>query len=276
MNVGDQDEHEESFAEITDGELYDAFERYDEDYQRWEDDFEENETGNGLRNGKTGFLWSLERCESYAFLSEHDEEPDTTDPYLSHKLHIPYNRTLRPRYFASAGKDVEYGPNSLPRRPRSPIRKILPGKFDLKSAYEEWSRERRIMENRQCLRESKERVSLSLRRLPVDQTDRCAVISSVVLQAVCEEVTLTLMDTKIDTDIHTFVNIAVIWALSELELFTHDTLIEHFTLPKDFEAPDRKSTFQTQLQFVARTFFFFFLKGCIDSRVVSDRINDTD
>ncbi|XP_053972165.1 uncharacterized protein LOC128872969 isoform X2 [Hylaeus volcanicus] len=227
----------ESFAEITDSELHDAPEDHDEGYQRWEDDFEGVETDLTRQKRK---IELVSPCESYSSLSEHEEEPGTTDPYLSHKIYMPYNRILKPRYFASAGTDVEYRASSLLRRPRSPVREILPGRFDLKAAYEERSMRRWATESSKRLRESKERVSLSLKRLSVDQTDEDDVISSVVLQAVCEEVTLTLMDTKIDTDIHTFVNVAVIWALSELELFTHDTLIERFTATKDFRAHGAK------------------------------------
>lgn len=81
----------ESFAEITDGELYDALVPRDEDYQRWEDDFEEDETDRGRRETRN-IGWPSERCESYTSLSEHEDEPDTTDPYLSHKLYASIRR----------------------------------------------------------------------------------------------------------------------------------------------------------------------------------------
>ncbi|KZC05852.1 hypothetical protein WN55_06849 [Dufourea novaeangliae] len=76
----------EIFADITNDELYDAYERHAEDYQRSEGDFEEDKTERERGIGKTGLWWSLDQCESYADLSILEDEPGTTDPYLSHEL----------------------------------------------------------------------------------------------------------------------------------------------------------------------------------------------
>lgn len=78
------------------------------------------------------------------------------------------------------------------------------------------------MESTKIFEKSKKRTSRPLQQLSENQLQ--GTISSVVLRAIYEQVTLTLMDVKIDTDIHTFVNVAVIWALSELELFNRDML----------------------------------------------------
>ncbi|KOC67482.1 hypothetical protein WH47_11661 [Habropoda laboriosa] len=212
-----------SAREITDTKL-DAFEpRVDQDYQRFEGDFvdeqpkdedegemEDEEVEEEEQEEKRRLPW-MGMCETPLSSSDCEEEepPDTTDPYISHKL------------------------------------RVLPGKFDAKTAYEEWERKERTAEARKQLEESKQRVSRSIRRLSEETADENVLISSVVLEAVCEEVTLTLMDAKIDTSIHTFVNIAVIWALSELESFNRDMLSdEQLRLPEEFMLYDRKNMFE--------------------------------
>ncbi|CAK9797183.1 hypothetical protein ANTQUA_LOCUS1060 [Anthophora quadrimaculata] len=155
--------------------------------------------------------------------------------------YLPYKEIPRPSCFKRGGEKVQYNLSKLPRRPRSPVRRVLPGKFNLKVAYEEWERKQRMSEARKLLEDSKQRVSQSIRRLSEGHPDETLLISSVILQTVCEEITLTLMDTKIDTDIHTFVNIAVIWALSEFEIFHRDILSdEQLQLPEEFIFYDQK------------------------------------
>lgn len=111
----------------------------------------------------------------------------------------------------------------------------MPGKFDLSAAYEDWDNRRRITETRERLRESKERISQSIERLPFDWSDGDLLISYVVLQAVCEEVTLTLMNVRIDADVHALVNVAAVWALREMGIFGHELLAdEEFALLSDF------------------------------------------
>lgn len=65
-----------------------------------------------------------------------------------------------------------------------------------------------------------------------------AATVSVALQAVYNQILLTLMDAKIRTDVHTFINVALIWAMSELELFDHEQYskigLTIVGLPEDF------------------------------------------
>lgn len=107
--------------------------------------------------------------------------------------------------------------------------------FDLATAYEDWDKRRRITETREQLRESKKRISQSIERLPFDWSDGDLLISYVVLQAVCEEVTLTLMNVRIDTDVHALVNVAAVSAMREMGIFGHELLVdEEFALLTDF------------------------------------------
>lgn len=145
----------------------------------------------------------------------------------------------------------------------------------MKAAYIEWCWKRRGMESTKIFEKSKKQASRSLQQLSENQLQ--GTISSVVLRAIYEQVTLTLMDVKIDTDIHTFVNVAVIWALSELELFNRDMLSDEQLrrsglttgrLPEDFMYCNYTRTFpfrisilwlrvtRIPLNFVA---FFYFL-----------------
>lgn len=103
-------------------------------------------------------------------------------------------------------------------------REILPGKFDLEAAYKEWKKQRQATETRKYLRESKDRISQSMKQLPTDQMDGDGLISTVVLQMILEQVTLTLIGTKIGGNIHTFVNIAMAWALYEQDIFNSNML----------------------------------------------------
>lgn len=108
--------------------------------------------------------------------------------------------------------------------PLKHCREILPDKFNLKAAFEKWSNDRNLCEMKTLLDESKKRISLSLVQACEEQANRDAFIICMVLQAICEEVTLTLADVKIDSNVHTFVNIAVIWALSEMNIVNYDNL----------------------------------------------------
>ena len=127
-------------------------------------------------------------------------------------------------------------------------RKILPGRFNLKAAIKEWTR-RRNGESKEC--------SSQLARQPAEN-QLSGKISSVVLRVVQEHATLTLMDAEIDTDVHTFVNIAVIWALSELDFFDRDALSDEQLrrrgltssgLPEDLTSCDYTRTFPSPFRF---------------------------
>ncbi|XP_076386047.1 uncharacterized protein LOC143264132 isoform X2 [Megachile rotundata] len=222
---------------FADDELHAAFDHPGEDYQQEDEETElgekfESETDRTEQKEDTR-SWLLSQCESFSSLSENEEEPNTTDPYLSHQLYLPYYKIQRPRHFQSTSGGEESKPIRLPRRPRSPIRQILPGKFDLKTAYQQWDRKRRVTERRKYLEESKERISQSIRRLSDQGIDEHTLISSVVLQAVCEQVTLAMSDVKIDINIQTFVNIAVIWALSDMEIFDYDLYFDKNVQPEN-------------------------------------------
>ena len=90
------------------------------------------------------------------------------------------------------------------------------------------------------LDQSKKRVSDVLKELAEKKKLQEAVTVSVALQAVYDQILLMLMDAKIRTDVHTFINVALIWALSELELSDHDfeqysdIALTIFGLPEDF------------------------------------------
>lgn len=90
------------------------------------------------------------------------------------------------------------------------------------------------------LEESKKRVSNTLKELAERKELQEDSIVSVALQAVYDQILLTLTEAKIVTDFHTFINVALIWALSELELFDHDfeqyfkTGLTITGLPEDF------------------------------------------
>lgn len=102
----------------------------------------------------------------------------------------------------------------------------MPGKFDLRAAYEKWRKERRLTETRKCLRESKDHIRQSIEHLGPDQLEGDGLITSLVVQMLCEEVSLALMGVKIVTDVHTVVNIAMILALTELHLVSDDLLTD--------------------------------------------------
>ncbi|XP_034191335.2 uncharacterized protein LOC117609291 [Osmia lignaria lignaria] len=202
--------------------------------QEEEEEYEfEDETDPDEEKDEMG-SWELGECESFSSLSDNEEEPNTTDPCMSHELYLPYYKIQRPRYFESTNTESGNIIIRLPRRPRSPVRQILPDKFELKNAYMEWDRKRRVSERRKYLEESKERISYSIGRLSMAPIDERTLISSMVLQMVCEQVTLTLMDVEIDVDVQTFVNIAAVWALSELDIFDYGGLLdERYTQPEN-------------------------------------------
>ncbi|KOX71902.1 hypothetical protein WN51_03047 [Melipona quadrifasciata] len=260
-----------SAAEIAD----DVFKsRDDEDYKWFEglvdeeekEEMEEEEEEEERRE-KILHPW-LDMCEDLLSLADDEEDPpDTTEPYVSHELfefvqissmvylskrnnqqvrYIPYKQIPRARYFQDVGLDIDYSFKSLDRRPRSPVRKILPGRFNLRAAFKERKRKRN----------GESKCATQLARQP-DGSQLSGKISSVVLQAVQKQATLTVMGAKIDTDVHTFVNIAVIWALSELDFFDRDTLSDEQLrrsgltsggLPEDLASCDYTRTFPFPLR----------------------------
>lgn len=112
-----------------------------------------------------------------------------------------------------------------------------PKQFDLEGAYEEWRQKQSEKKEKTILDDSKRHVLDALKELIASKTLQEAAIVSMALQAVYDKISSTLTDAKIHTDVYTFINIALIWALSELELFDQDferyfnTIVR---LPEDF------------------------------------------
>ncbi|XP_078051618.1 uncharacterized protein LOC144477752, partial [Augochlora pura] len=109
---------------------------------------------------------------------------------------------------------------SLPRRT------LLPGKFDLRAAMKERDQLHRISETKEQLMEAKERIANSLQQLPFDPSNIDQVVAALVLETVCEEVTLLMMDVRITTDVRTFANAALFWALRDINIVGIDVLLE--------------------------------------------------
>ncbi|KAG7211407.1 hypothetical protein KM043_010695 [Ampulex compressa] len=131
---------------------------------------------------------------------------------------MPYDRMPRPRFFGAAGKDAEYLPTYLPRRPRSPVRQLLPGEFDLEAAFRELERQRESIGEGGYLRESKDRLERSLRRFSQEQVDADVLISFLVVYEVCEEVSLAAIGGRIGKEARLIANVAVVWALADAQL----------------------------------------------------------
>ncbi|TGZ52585.1 hypothetical protein DBV15_10513 [Temnothorax longispinosus] len=129
---------------------------------------------------------------------------------------LPYNRMPKPRLFYANDEDAEC--IILPKRPSSPVRHILPGKFDLHAKTEELLKRRGIAKAGRYLWEFKDRISQSVKQIWDAGVDLDLVICMLVLQALCENVILTMADTDTGIDVHTFVNMAVSWTLVDLQI----------------------------------------------------------
>lgn len=94
------------------------------------------------------------------------------------------------------------------------------------------------MREKVILDKSKKRMLATLQELVEKNELHEAATVSVALQAVYNQILLTLMDAKIRTDVYTFINVALIWAMSELELFDHEQYskigLTIVGLPEDF------------------------------------------
>lgn len=105
-------------------------------------------------------------------------------------------------------------------------RHILPGRFDLHARTEELLKRRGITKARKYLWEFKDRISQSVKQVWDANVDLDLVICTVVLQALCENVILTMAGINIEIDVHTFVNIAVNWTLAALGILDPTMLSE--------------------------------------------------
>ncbi|KAG9435667.1 hypothetical protein HZU67_02090 [Apis mellifera carnica] len=194
-----------------------------------------------IKRLKEDYFWT-DMCDypiTYPELDESDEVDGTTHRYVSHKIYKEHRKIPRPRHFQRRNKDIYYFVMSLPKKSSSPIRKN-PKQFDLEGAYEEWRQKQSEKKEKVILDQSKKRVSDVLKELAEKKKLQDAVTVSVALQAVYDQILLMLMDAKIRTDVHTFINVALIWALSELELSDRDfeqysdIALTIFGLPEDF------------------------------------------
>lgn len=102
----------------------------------------------------------------------------------------------------------------------------MPGRFDLHAKTEELLKRRDIAKARRYLWEFKDRISQSVKQVWDANVDLDLVICMVVLQALCENVILTMVGANIGIDIHTFVNMAVNWTLVDLRILDQSMLSE--------------------------------------------------
>lgn len=105
-------------------------------------------------------------------------------------------------------------------------RHILPGKFNLHVKIEELLKRRDIAKARRYLWEFKDRISQSVKQVWNADVDLDLVICTVVLQALCENVILTMAGTNTGIDVHTFVNMVISWTLVDLQILNSTMLDE--------------------------------------------------
>ncbi|XP_018308342.1 uncharacterized protein [Mycetomoellerius zeteki] len=183
-----------------------------EDFQKVETDYRE------CRNVKKDKAPSY--CNSLLSNRNNYEYQDfnITDPLLAHELFLPYNRMPRPRLFCANDVDAECAETAivLPKRPPSPIRHILPGRFDLRASTKELLKRRSITKARRYLWEFKDRILQSAKQVWNADVDLDLVICTLVLHAMCENVIWTMAGIGIDA--HTFINMAISWILIDLQI----------------------------------------------------------
>ncbi|XP_018356123.1 PREDICTED: uncharacterized protein LOC108756645 isoform X1 [Trachymyrmex septentrionalis] len=174
-----------------------------------------------------------DRASSYNSLlsnrNDHEyQDFNITDPLLAHELFLPYNCMPRPRLFCANDEDAECAETAivLPKRFPSPIRHILPGRFDLHSTKELLKR-RSITKARRYLWEFKDRILQSAKQVSNVDIDLDSVICTLVLHAMCENVILTMAGTNtFGIDAQTFINMAINWILVHLQILDPSMLSE--------------------------------------------------
>ncbi|KAL2726484.1 hypothetical protein V1478_006762 [Vespula squamosa] len=203
----------------------DLLEWYDADFQEREENLEEEGDYRGrqvLEDSKEEKkLWSFKNCDSFAFITSEDDidedYTETSEPLLAHPLILPYARTPRPRYFSN-DVSTENVLKSLPRRPPSPERHILPGRFDLRKEKKRFEEERKKNDVKNYVRESKNRIAQGLMEMIVNGYEVDTVISSLVLQLILEEVVFSIDFVDNDSDVHSLLTIATTVVLEELKI----------------------------------------------------------
>lgn len=105
-------------------------------------------------------------------------------------------------------------------------RYVLPGRFDLRTRTEELLKRQSITQARRYLRESKDRILESVKQVSDIDVDFDLIICMLLLRALCEQVILTMAGTNTGIDVRTFVNMAIISALADLQILDPVTLNE--------------------------------------------------
>lgn len=85
---------------------------------------------------------------------------------------------------------------------------------------------RSVAKAHRYLWKSKVRIVQSIKQVSDSDVDRDSIICMLVLQALCEQVTLTTAGINTGTDVRTFVNMAIIWALVDLQILDPNSLDE--------------------------------------------------
>lgn len=105
-------------------------------------------------------------------------------------------------------------------------RHVLPGRFDLRTRTEELLKRQSITQARRYLRESKDRILESVKQISDIDVDFDLILCMLLLRALCEQVILTMAGTNTGIDVRTFVNMAIISALADLQILDPVTLNE--------------------------------------------------
>lgn len=74
------------------------------------------------------------------------------------------------------------------------------------------------------MRESKDRILKSVKQILNVDINFDLIICMLLLRAMCEQAILTAAKTNTGTDICTFVNMVIMWALADLHILNPDTL----------------------------------------------------
>lgn len=105
-------------------------------------------------------------------------------------------------------------------------RHILPGRFDLRTKAEELLKRQSITKAQRYLRESKDRIFQRIKHVADADVDFDLIICMLLLRALCEQVILTTAGTNTGIDVRTFVNMAIISVLADLQILDSVTLDE--------------------------------------------------
>lgn len=102
----------------------------------------------------------------------------------------------------------------------------MPGRFDLRTRTEELLKQQNITKARRYLQKSKDRILQSVKQISNVDVDFDVIICILVLRALCEQVILTMAGTNTGINVRTFINMAIISALADLQILDPITLDE--------------------------------------------------